>query len=243
MSAPADRVAAQGQLFTAPADPAVLAARTVADLGDLAARYAHDHIRAEYAFVARLWPAHPRRVVVVNYVLHIMGGVGFTTDTSDQIAAELGWYHPDGRVRAPAVRNHLADACTQGVLESHQTRRGRATVKRTLMRGVVLRQMGEFVSSLPDEGVSSLPDSRDKRGIHTQREPTCIDCPAVLTASQQRHGDIRCKPCHQRHKTSPSVSQPAGRPPPMFTPTPTGEHDTAAVRAQLAAARAALRRG
>ena len=117
------------------------------ELGPVAYRFSTDLTGAIHAYVVRLWPRHPRRVIVVVYALLMMGGRGWTDETSGQLAAALD-------MNASSVRNHLAAAATEGVLLSTG-----CTSTRRLSPGILLTawiEHAQLVRSGADESAPSL---------------------------------------------------------------------------------------
>ena len=200
--------ATQLQLFThEKVQPHSTTIRDLADLlGPLAAQHTNRDgtIRAELALLARMWPRNPVRAQIISYVVHTMGGRGWTDICAAQLGRELG--------RNPStVRSHLADAYAQGVLAQRQYRERRHTVRRVITRGIVLTAQRDFVQSRVDDFVQSRVDepvqSRVDTPISASQEEdapppgshplgTCKTCGDPTEIGPRGTHWETCWPCH-----------------------------------------------
>ena len=189
MSKPTTAAAAQPRLFD-------LADTTIADLGTIAGRWSKDMTLARAAFVARMWPAHPRRAQLVTFVLIAMGGRGWCDETSTQLGRAMA-------MTAATVRSHLRTAYAEGVLEFT----GRTTSRR-IAPGLILRE-ALASAQLVQSGVHK-PALLVQSGVHTPQtrlrdsSDLCATdgCPNARAPDGSGGWYPRCGPCgiaYQRH--------------------------------------------
>ena len=99
----------QGSLFE-PTEEDWKSAEACDDLGAYAQQWARDVTRAEKAAIQRFLRDHPRRYMILDYVVLSMGGRGWTDVSAAQIARECGW------PTEAAARKHLRDLYEQEFL-------------------------------------------------------------------------------------------------------------------------------